>query len=118
MSCLRKRIGEAMLYCVMPQYLLEPETVVHAWINWTTNAARSPIGFGIIRPGGRAMRDDRVERVARALCKIDGNDPNAKVPTGRMVTTGEPGPEFYLAWTDYEKEARRFLAAIDAAQPV
>jgi len=73
---------------------------------------------GIIRPGGRAMRDDRVERVARALCKMDGNDPNAKVPTGRMVTTGEPGSEFYLVWTDYEKEARRFLAAIDAAQPV
>jgi hypothetical protein len=64
------------------------------------------------------MTDDRVERVARALCKMDGNDPNAKVPTGRMVTTGEPGSEFYLVWTDYEKEARRFLAAIDAAQPV
>ena len=64
------------------------------------------------------MSDDRVERVARALCKVDGNDPNAKVPTGRMVTTGEHGSEFYFAWTDYEKEARRFIAAIDAAQPV
>ena len=68
--------------------------------------------------GGHTMSDDRVERVARALCKVDGNDPNAKVPSGRMVTTGEHGPEFYFAWTDYEKEARRFIAAIDAAQPV
>ena len=68
--------------------------------------------------GGHTMSDDRVERVARALCKIDGNDPNAKVPTGRMVTTGEHGSEFYFAWTDYEKEARRFIAAIDAARLV
>ena len=64
------------------------------------------------------MGNDRIERVARALCKADGNDPNARVPTGRMVPTGERGPDFYFAWTDYEKEARRFLAAIDAAQPV
>ena len=62
------------------------------------------------------MSDDRVERVARALCKIDGNDPNTKVPTGRMMATG--GSDFYFAWTDYEKEARRFIAAIDAVRPI
>ena len=64
------------------------------------------------------MSNDRVERVARALCKADGKDPNARVPTGRMVITGECGSEFYFLWTDYEKEARRFIAALDAAQPV
>jgi hypothetical protein len=58
------------------------------------------------------------ERVARALCQADGQDPNARVPTGRMVITGDAGLEFYLLWTDYEKEARRFIAALDAAQPV
>ena len=41
-----------------------------------------------------------------------------KSQLGPMVTTGEHGSEFYFAWTDYEKEARRFIAAIDAAQPV
>lgn len=64
------------------------------------------------------MSNDRVKRVARALCQADGNDPNAQVPTGRMVLTGERGPEFDFAWTDYQKEARRFIAALDAAQPV
>ena len=73
---------------------------------------------GMTEIGGHTMSDDRVERVARALCKVDGNDPNAKVPSGRMVTTGEHGAEFYFAWTDYEKEARRFIAATDAARPV
>jgi hypothetical protein len=68
--------------------------------------------------GGHTMSDDRVERVARALCKVDGNDPNAKVPTGRMLTSSEHGPEFYFAWADYEKEAQRFIAAIDPAQSV
>ena len=61
------------------------------------------------------MSNDRVECVARALCKADGNDPNVLVPTGRMILTGEHGPEFCFAWTEYQKEARRFVAALNAA---
>jgi hypothetical protein len=82
------------------------------------NAASRLLVAGMTEIGGHTMSDDRVERVARALCKVDGNDPDGKVPTGRMVITGEHGSEFYFAWTDYEKEARRFIAAIDAAQSV
>ncbi len=61
--------------------------------------------------------NDVVERVARSLCKADGNDPNAQVPTGRMILTGDHGVETCFAWTDYEKEAQRFVAALKAAQP-
>jgi hypothetical protein len=43
------------------------------------------------------MSNDRVERVARALCKADGNDPDAHVPTGRMILTDNRGPEFCFA---------------------
>lgn len=66
------------------------------------------------------MSDNRVERVARAMCVEDGKDPDGQVPTGRLETV-RSGNAFVQqeatddAWRAYEKEARRFIAALDAA---
>ncbi|MCA6098892.1 hypothetical protein [Bradyrhizobium australafricanum] len=66
------------------------------------------------------MNDDyRVERAARAICKADGNDPDRQVPTGRMETVREDHAlvcreATESAWRKYEKEAQRFIAALDA----
>jgi hypothetical protein len=63
---------------------------------------------------------DRVERVARAMCKADGTDPDLRIPTGRMETVALPSggmerrEQTKAAWQDYEREARRFVAAFDA----
>ncbi len=63
------------------------------------------------------MSDKRIETVARALCKLDGLDPDVKsaVPGSISIGTGilnhdEPTPR----WHDYIAEARRFVAAHDA----
>lgn len=53
---------------------------------------------------------DRVERVARAMCKADGEDPDHMMQTGT-----ESGAEKQKRnWTDYERQARLFLAGLDA----
>jgi hypothetical protein len=64
---------------------------------------------------------DRVERVARALCQADGRDPDRSIETGQweMVVSGElqtRRPVTLRGWKVYEKNARQFLAALDAAQ--
>lgn len=61
---------------------------------------------------------DRVERVARAMCKADGEDPDHLIHAD--MESG-PGSGFehqkrVLNWTNYEREARLFLAALDATK--
>jgi hypothetical protein len=63
---------------------------------------------------------DRIERVARALCQADGRDPDRSVETGRWETVVSGGcqtrrPVTLRGWKVYEKDARQFLAALDAA---
>ena len=58
------------------------------------------------------------DRIARALCVADGNDPEAMVAIG-MDIVEEAGSERYSdvvapAWTTYTGEARRFIAAAKA----
>ena len=62
--------------------------------------------------------EDRIARVARALCAADGNDPEAMIEIG-MDLVEEAGGERYHdvvapAWTTYTREARRFIAAARA----
>lgn len=65
------------------------------------------------------MSDHRVERVARAMCKADGRDPDGQVPAGRMETVREDHAHVLReatesAWRRHKKEAQRFIAALDA----
>jgi hypothetical protein len=72
------------------------------------------------------MTDDRIERVARAMCQANGGNPDGQVPTGeteRVTTSSSPlhtsteeQPVTVPAWKKYEQEARRFIAAFDACQ--
>jgi hypothetical protein len=57
---------------------------------------------------------DRVERVARAMCKADGEDPDHMMQSG---TEGELEKDQKRNWTNYERQARLFLAALDASKP-
>ena len=62
--------------------------------------------------------EDRIARVARALCAADGNDPEAMIEIG-MDLVEEAGSERYHdvvapAWTTYMGEARRYIAAARA----
>jgi hypothetical protein len=57
---------------------------------------------------------DRVERVARAMCKADGEDPDHMMQSG---TESEPEQKQKRNWTNYERQARLFLAALDASKP-
>ena len=64
---------------------------------------------------------DRIERVARALCQADGRDPDRSIETGQWETVVSGGlqtrrPVTLRGWKVYEKNARQFLAALDAAQ--
>ena len=62
--------------------------------------------------------EDRIGRVARALCVADGNDPEEVVHLGTDEV--EAGSEAYSrevfapAWTTYASEARRLVAAMIA----
>jgi hypothetical protein len=59
----------------------------------------------------KGNRMDRVERVARAMCKADGEDPDHMRETGK-----ESDVEQKWNWTNYERQARLFLAALDAVE--
>jgi hypothetical protein len=64
---------------------------------------------------------DRVERVARALCQADGRDPDRSIETGQWETVVSGGlqtqrPVTLRGWKVYEKNAKQFLAALDAAR--
>lgn len=55
--------------------------------------------------------DDRIKKIARALCRHDGKDPD-------YVLTVDPFPNVKVPqWERYVMEAGRFLAAYDALQP-
>jgi hypothetical protein len=63
--------------------------------------------------------DPRIERVARALCQVDGKDPDGEHPTGKQESV-RAGNAFHLVnksipnWRVYETEAKKFVAAFDA----
>jgi hypothetical protein len=61
---------------------------------------------------------DRVERVARAMCKADGEDPDHLIPANMesVLESGLGHHKRVLNWTTYEREARLFLAALDATK--
>lgn len=67
--------------------------------------------------------EERVARVARALCIADGNDPDAEV-TIRMdlVEDDAHGDRYHdvvgESWMTYITEARRFVAAMRAMGPL
>ena len=66
--------------------------------------------------------EDRIERVARALCAADGHDPEEPVYVGSETIEAD-GVEHYRevvapAWTTYTGEARRFVAAMRAMGPL
>jgi hypothetical protein len=65
--------------------------------------------------GDTAM--DRIERVARAMCKADGGDPDHLIHAKVEGETGsglEPGQK--PNWTSYERQARLFLAGLEAVK--
>lgn len=62
--------------------------------------------------------EDRIERVARALCAADGHDPEEPIHVGSETVEAD-GVEHYRevvapTWTTYTSEARRFVAAMMA----
>ena len=63
--------------------------------------------------------EERIDRVARALCAADGRDPEEMVSSHNNVDVGPGGTELHReivlpAWTFYAAEARRFIAAARA----
>jgi hypothetical protein len=61
------------------------------------------------------MNDARIERVARALCAVDGLDPDRPGAPRRLSVDAEEREVATSTWQSYEKEARQFIAALDAA---
>jgi hypothetical protein len=63
---------------------------------------------------------DRLERVARALCQVEGVNPDGTYQTGEMETVQpHPGmvtyqPVIAQNWKKFEKDAHRFIAAYEA----
>lgn len=62
--------------------------------------------------------EDRIARVARALCVADRSDPEAMVEVGMDLVEGAGGERYSdvvaPAWTTYTSEARRLIAAARA----
>ena len=63
--------------------------------------------------------EDRIDRVAHALCVADGQDPEAGITIGsEVVDEGDGGERYHEvtapAWTTYASEARRMIAAVRA----
>ena len=66
------------------------------------------------------MTNEAIERVARALCEAEGQDPDKLLGTGltETVQIGETTtevPKTKPNWSVFEKDARKFLAALEAA---
>jgi hypothetical protein len=64
--------------------------------------------------------EERVARVARALCIADGNDPDAEVMIRMDLVEDDAHEDRYHdvvseGWMTYITEARRFVAAAKAA---
>lgn len=66
--------------------------------------------------------DQQIEAVARALCKLDGRDPDQKTrqPGGRVGFQASVDPataEGPPLWDAYRAEAERFVVAAEALRP-
>jgi hypothetical protein len=48
----------------------------------------------------------QIERVARAICRVNHNDPDRRMPTNVNPPDGRP------VWTAYEREARAAITAL------
>jgi hypothetical protein len=65
---------------------------------------------------------NKIEKVARALCKFEGKDPDALYQTGtiEVVSLGHgavgPGTGQAPQWQMYSYEARRFITAYDVLE--
>jgi hypothetical protein len=66
--------------------------------------------------------DERIEAVARALCKLEGKDPDQKthLPGGRVgfqTFVEERSMEGPPLWEAFKTEAEKFVVAVEALQP-
>lgn len=64
------------------------------------------------------MATKKIELVARALCALEGKDPDATVRTGNLIPVHDNGtvtmaPEGAPAWRSFVREAERFVAAYE-----
>jgi hypothetical protein len=58
---------------------------------------------------------DRVERIARAMCKADGGDPDHLICADMASEPGQSLEQDQIPnWTNYERQARLLLAGLDA----
>ena len=72
-------------------------------------------GLPQLAPFTETTSMDRVERVARAMCRADGVDPDHLIrAASRTESSIEQGQQ--RNWTDYERQARLFLAGLDAVK--
>ena len=63
---------------------------------------------------------ERVEAVARALCAVDGKNPDERMrrPGEGAGFTGHPAAgEAPCLWEAYVADAERFVVAVEAIQP-
>lgn len=63
---------------------------------------------------------ERVQAVARALCSLDGKDPDERTRRpgeGAGFVSRQSGDDAPHAWKAYIAEAERFIAASEALQP-
>ena len=63
--------------------------------------------------------DEKIEAVARALCKLDGKDPDQKtrLPGGKVgfqASIGNDAIDGPPLWESYKAEAERFAVAAEA----
>lgn len=66
--------------------------------------------------------DQKIEAVARALCILDGRDPDqtTRLPGGRVgfqATVAATSPDGPLLWEAYKAEAEKFVVVAEALAP-
>ncbi len=67
--------------------------------------------------------EQKIEAVARALCKLDGKDPDQSTrmrggSPGFHSFAGKTEADLSPLWKTYEKEAERFVVAAEALRPL
>jgi hypothetical protein len=61
------------------------------------------------------LDDPRIEKVARALCRHDGRDPDAMSTDASSINFNvNPNNPQYPRWRDYIGDAREFVVMHDA----
>jgi hypothetical protein len=60
------------------------------------------------------MDEARVEKVARALSRHAGEDPNRMVSNAGGIQVFGGNESLYPRWHDYRDEARKFIVMYDA----